>query len=154
MADKGVPMSRSSNLRLNDQLCFALYAATNQVTRAYRPLLEAVGLTYPQYLVMLVLWESDDQPAHEIADRLQLSPAAVSPILGRLEEAGLVVRDQDPDDARTRRVRLTPKGAAVELGASRAQLNVVEQTGLCGDELTGLRDDLHDLVMRMSVRTS
>ncbi|WP_156400024.1 MarR family winged helix-turn-helix transcriptional regulator [Phycicoccus sp. Soil748] len=147
-------MSRSSNLRLNDQLCFALYAATNQVTRAYRPLLEAVGLTYPQYLVMLVLWESDDQPAHEIADRLQLSPAAVSPILGRLEEAGLVVRDQDPDDARTRRVRLTPKGAAVELGASRAQLNVVEQTGLCGDELTGLRDDLHDLVMRMSVRTS
>ena len=147
-------MSRSSNLRLNDQLCFALYAATNQVTRAYRPLLEAVGLTYPQYLVMLVLWESDDQPAHKIADRLQLSPAAVSPILGRLEEAGLVVRDQDPDDARTRRVRLTPKGAAVELGASRAQLNVVEQTGLCGDELTGLRDDLHDLVMRMSVRTS
>ncbi|KQU69325.1 MarR family winged helix-turn-helix transcriptional regulator [Phycicoccus sp. Root101] len=147
-------MTTSSNLRLNDQLCFALYAATNQVTRAYRPLLEAVGLTYPQYLVMLVLWESDDQPAHEIADRLQLSPAAVSPILGRLEEAGLVVRDQDPDDARTRRVRLTPKGAAVELGASRAQLNVVEQTGLCGDELTGLRDDLHDLVMRMSVRTS
>jgi DNA-binding MarR family transcriptional regulator len=154
MADKGVPMTTSSNLRLNDQLCFALYAATNQVTRAYRPLLEAVGLTYPQYLVMLVLWESDDQPAHEIADRLQLSPAAVSPILGRLEEAGLVVRDLDPDDARTRRVRLTPKGAAVELGASRAQLNVVEQTGLCGDELTGLRDDLHDLVMRMSVRTS
>ncbi|GAB3066646.1 MarR family winged helix-turn-helix transcriptional regulator [Pedococcus soli] len=147
-------MTTSSNLRLNDQLCFALYAATNQVTRAYRPLLEAVGLTYPQYLVMLVLWESDDQPAHEIADRLQLSPAAVSPILGRLEEAGLVVRDLDPDDARTRRVRLTPKGAAVELGASRAQLNVVEQTGLCGDELTGLRDDLHDLVMRMSVRTS
>ncbi|KQZ90528.1 hypothetical protein ASD62_15810 [Phycicoccus sp. Root563] len=147
-------MTTSSNLRLNDQLCFALYAATNQVTRAYRPLLEAVGLTYPQYLVMLVLWESDDQPAHEIADRLQLSPAAVSPILGRLEEAGLLMRDQDPDDARTRRVRLTPKGAAVELGASRAQLNVVEQTGLCGDELTGLRDDLHDLVMRMSVRTS
>ncbi|WP_406829885.1 MarR family transcriptional regulator [Pedococcus sp. KACC 23699] len=147
-------MTRSSNLRLDDQLCFALYAATNQVTRAYRPLLEAVGLTYPQYLIMLVLWESDDQPAHEIADRLQLSPAAVSPILRRLEEAGLVVRDQDPDDARTRRVRLTPRGAAVELGASRAQLDVVEQTGLCGDELTGLRDDLHDLVMRMSVRTS
>ena len=147
-------MTTSSNLRLNDQLCFALYAATNQVTRAYRPLLEAVGLTYPQYLVMLVLWESDDQPAHEIADRLQLSPAAVSPILGRLEEAGLVVRALDPDDARSRRVRLTTKGAAVELGASRAQLNVVEQTGLCGDELSGLRDDLHDLVMRMSVRTS
>ncbi|GAA2730088.1 hydroperoxide stress response transcriptional regulator OhrR [Pedococcus aerophilus] len=147
-------MTTSSNLRLNDQLCFALYAATNQVTRAYRPLLEAVGLTYPQYLVMLVLWESDDQPAHEIADRLQLSPAAVSPILGRLEEAGLVVRALDPDDARSRRVRLTTQGAAVELGASRAQLNVVEQTGLCGDELSGLRDDLHDLVMRMSGGTS
>ena len=150
--DKGVPLTTSSNLRLNDQLCFALYAATNQVTRAYRPLLEAIGLTYPQYLVMLVLWESDGRPVREIADRLQLSSPAVSPILGRLEEAGLVVREQDPADARARRIRLTAKGVALESGASRAQLNVVEQTGLCGDELSGLRDGLHDLVMRMSVR--
>ena len=146
-------MTTSSNLRLNDQLCFALYAATNQVTRAYRPLLEAIGLTYPQYLVMLVLWESDGRPVHEIADRLQLSSPAISPILRRLEEAGLVVRDQDPGDARARRVLLTAEGARLESGASRAQLNVVEQTGLCGDELSGLREGLHDLVMRMSDRS-
>ncbi|KRF25713.1 hypothetical protein ASG95_15440 [Phycicoccus sp. Soil803] len=146
------PMATSSNLRLNDQLCFALYAATNQVTRAYRPLLEAIGLTYPQYLVMLVLWESDGPLIHEIAARLQLSSPAVSPILGRLEEAGLVVRDQDSADGRAVRVRLTSKGADLESAASRAQLNVVDQTGLCGDELGELRDGLHDLVMRMSVR--
>ena len=146
-------MTTSSNLRLNDQLCFALYAATNQVTRAYRPLLEAIGLTYPQYLVMLVLWESDGRPVHEIADRLQLSSPAISPMLRRLEEAGLVVRDQDPGDARARRVLLTAEGARLESGASRAQLNVVEQTGLCGDELSGLREGLHDLVMRMSDRS-
>ena len=144
-------MTTSSNLRLNDQLCFALYAATNQVTRAYRPLLEAIGLTYPQYLVMLVLWEADGRPVYEIADRLQLSSPAVSPLLGRLEAAGLVVRDQDPDDARARRVRLTAKGSDLEAGASRAQLNVVEQTGLCGSELSDLRGGLHDLVLRMSV---
>jgi MarR family transcriptional regulator, organic hydroperoxide resistance regulator len=139
-------LTTSSNLRLNDQLCFALYAATNQVTRAYRPLLEAIGLTYPQYLVMLVLWESDDRPVHEIADRLQLSSPAVSPILG------LARRERDPADARARRIRLTAKGVDLESGASRAQLDVVEQTGLCGDELSDLRNGLHDLVMRMSVR--
>ncbi|GAB3078550.1 MarR family winged helix-turn-helix transcriptional regulator [Pedococcus soli] len=145
-------MTTSSNLRLNDQLCFALYAATNLVTRAYRPLLEAIGLTYPQYLVMLVLWESDGRPVREIADRLQLSSAAISPILGRLEEAQLVLRDHDSADARALKVRLTAKGAALESGASRAQLNVVEQTGLCGGELADLREGLHDLMMRMTVR--
>ncbi len=142
-------MTTSSNLRLNDQLCFALYAATNQVTRAYRPLLDAIGLTYPQYLVMLVLWESDGRLVNEIATRLQLSSNAVSPLLGRLEDAGLVVREQDRIDGRAMRVRLTSKGLALESGASRAQLSVVDRTGLCGDELADLRDALHDLVMRM-----
>lgn len=143
-------MTTSSNLRLDDQLCFALYAATNHVTRAYRPLLEAIGLTYPQYLVMLVLWESDGRLVNEIASRLQLSSHAISPLLGRLERAGLVIREQDRTDGRAMRVRLTPEGRELESGASRAQLTVVDETGLCSDELSGLRDALHDLVMRMS----
>jgi MarR family transcriptional regulator, organic hydroperoxide resistance regulator len=143
-------VSTSTNLRLDDQLCFALYAATNAVTRAYRPLLDAIGLTYPQYLVMLVLWEADDQAVHEIASRLQLAPHAISPIVRRLEETGLVTRTKGGRDRRVVRIALTPAGAELETAASTAQFGVVDQTRLCREELTGLRDDLRDLVARMA----
>lgn len=142
-------MSTSTNVRLDDQLCFALYAATNAVTRAYRPLLEAAGLTYPQYLVMMVLWERDAQPIHEIASRLNLASHAVTPIVRRLETAGLVTRTRVDADRRVVTVSLTAAGAQAESGASAAQYSVVEQTRLCGTELTGLRDELRDLVARM-----
>ncbi len=143
-------MSTSTNLRLDDQLCFALYAATNAVTRAYRPLLEAIGLTYPQYLVMLVLWQDDEQPVHEIASRLDLASHAISPILRRLEATGLVTRRQDGPDRRVVTVCLTRAGADLETAASRAQFDVVDQTRLCGEELNGLRDELRGLVARMT----
>ncbi len=143
-------MMTSTNLRLDDQLCFALYAATNAVTRAYRPLLKAIGLTYPQYLVMLVLWEQDQVVVHEIADRLELAPHAISPLLGRLEEAGLVVRRRDVADRRVTWVGLTESGVALEAAASAAQYAVVDQTRLCGGELDDLRDALRELVGRMS----
>lgn len=143
-------MSTSTNLRLDDQLCFALYAATNAVTRAYRPLLEALGLTYPQYLVMMVLWERDAQPIHEIASRLSLASHAVTPIVHRLETAGLVTRTRVGTDRRVVTVTLTPLGTHAQSAASAAQFSVVEQTRLCGTELTDLRDDLRDLVARMN----
>lgn len=143
-------MSTSTNLRLDDQLCFALYAATNAVTRAYRPLLEAVGLTYPQYLVMMVLWERDAQPIHEIASRLNLASHAVTPIVHRLETAGLVSRARVGQDRRVVTVALTTAGAEAESTASAAQYAVVDQTRLCGAELTDLRDHLRDLVSRMN----
>ncbi|EAP96911.1 transcriptional regulatory protein [Janibacter sp. HTCC2649] len=143
-------MSTSTNLRLDDQLCFALYAATNAITRAYRPLLEAVGLTYPQYLVMMVLWERDSQPIHEIASRLNLASHAVTPIVRRLESAGLVTRTRIGTDRRVVTVTLTPEGTHAESAASAAQFNVVDQTTLCGTELTEIRDDLRDLVSRMN----
>ena len=143
-------MTTPTNLRLDDQLCFALYAATNQVTRAYRPLLESIGLTYPQYLVMLVLWESDTRPIGDIAGRLQLAPHALSPMLRRLELAGLVQRQVDGTDGRVVNVSLTTQGRELERAASRAQLDVVEQTGLCGEDLADLREALHALVVTMS----
>lgn len=143
-------MTTPTNLRLDDQLCFALYAATNQVTRAYRPLLESIGLTYPQYLVMLVLWESDTRPIGDIAGRLQLTPHALSPMLRRLELAGLVQRQVDGTDGRVVNVSLTTQGRELERAASRAQLDVVEQTGLCGEDLADLREALHALVVTMS----
>ncbi|WP_406832246.1 MarR family transcriptional regulator [Pedococcus sp. KACC 23699] len=143
-------MSTPTNLRLDDQLCFALYAATNQVTRAYRPLLERIGLTYPQYLVMLVLWEGDGRAINDIAGRLQLSAHALSPMLRRLEQADLLQRHVDGSDGRVVIVSLTPRGRALESAASSAQHEVVHQTGLCGEDLADLREALHSLVLTMS----
>ena len=143
-------MTPPRNLRLDDQLCFALYAATNQVTRAYRPLLESIGLTYPQYLVMLVLWEQDGRPVRDIASRLQLSPHALSPMLRRLVSAGFVERQVDAADGRVVNVVLTSRGRELESAASRAQYDVVAQTGLCGEDLGDLRGALHALALDMS----
>lgn len=147
-------MGETSNLKLDDQLCFALYAATNTIVRAYRPLLDDIGLTYPQYLVMLVLWQQDARAVHEIAGPLALPPHALSPILERLERADLVTRSRDDADRRIVRVHLTPAGADLETAASRAQLDVVCQTGLSPEDLADLRENLRDLVERMETARS
>ena len=135
--------------RLGDQLCFALYAATNAVTRVYRPLLHALGLTYPQYLVMLVLWERRSCRLGEIADELRLAPHALSPIVDRLEEAGLVRRSKDDGDGRVVIVGLTAAGETLEGGAAAVQDKVRCQTGLSADAVTSLRSELQALVERM-----
>lgn len=141
--------SGSTNLRLDDQLCFALYAATNVVTRAYRPLLEQIGLTYPQYLVMLVLWQDGEHAVHEIAARLALPPHAISPLVDRLDAAGLVVRRREAPDRRVVHVQLTAAGADLEAAASLAQQAVACRTRLSPAALNALRDELHDLVRHM-----
>jgi len=135
--------------RLDDQLCFALYAATNAVTRVYRPLLKAIGLTYPQYLVLLILWEHGSLQVGEIATQLHLATHAVSPILDRLEEADLVNRIKDDDDGRVVRVELTAAGAALEASAAAVQEEVRCSTMLDPDEVTQLRADLKTLLERM-----
>ncbi|MGI8458587.1 MAG: MarR family winged helix-turn-helix transcriptional regulator [Propionibacteriaceae bacterium] len=130
-------------LRLDDQLCFALYATTNAVVRSYRPLLTALGLTYPQYLVLMTLWQDDDVPVGHVGRRLDLPHHAVGPVLARLEVAGLVARHRDPVDRRTVLVRLTPAGAELERRAAVAQAEVVCRTGLTSEALDDLRDQLH-----------
>ncbi len=142
-------MGRPSNLQLDEQLCFALYAATNAVTRSYRPLLERLGLTYPQYLVMMVLWQDGEHAVHEIAARLALPPHAISPLLDRLEGAGLVVRRRAAPDRRVAHVQLTAAGAELEAAAAEAQRGVVCQTQLDGPALAALRDQLHALARRL-----
>jgi len=111
-------MSEENNLQLHDQLCFALYAASAAVTRAYRPLLERIGLTYPQYLVMLVLWQADDVSVGRVARALSLPPHGLGPVLQRMASAGLIVRRNDPEDARVVRVALTERGRELERQAS------------------------------------
>ncbi len=135
--------------RLGDQLCFALYAATNAVTRMYRPLLDALGLTYPQYLVLLVLWEHRSRRLGEIADELRLATHAVSPIVDRMEEAGLVRREKDAVDGRVVHVVLTDAGAALESSAAAVQEQLRCRTMLEPAEVTRLRAQLVTLADRM-----
>src|SRR5438309_10725674 len=93
---------------LDDQLCFALYAASRAVTARYRPMLEELGLTYPQYLVMMLLWEEDNQTVGQLGSRLALDSGTLSPLLKRLTAAGLVTRQRRLDDERSVSIALTP----------------------------------------------
>ncbi|OYX00015.1 MAG: MarR family transcriptional regulator [Caulobacter vibrioides] len=100
-------------LRLDNQLCFALYGAANRMTRLYRPMLDALGLTYPQYLAMLVLWEASPRTVGALGEALDLDSSTLTPLLKRLEVGGLVSRDRDPEDERRVIVTLTDKGRAL-----------------------------------------
>ena len=97
-------------LKLDNQLCFRLYTAARLTIGAYHPYLDPLGLTYPQYLVLLVLWEKDKQPVNDIARRLMLETNTVTPLLQRMEKAGLIVRKKGKEDSRQRIVSLTKKG--------------------------------------------
>lgn len=101
-------------LKLDNQLCFRFYTVSRLITQAYQPLLKSLGLTYPQYLVMLVLWENDAQPVNDIAKRLKLNTNTVTPLLKRMEDEGLLTRAKGQTDARQVIVSLTPKGKAME----------------------------------------
>lgn len=101
-------------LKLDNQLCFRFYTVSRLITQAYQPLLKSLGLTYPQYLVMLVLWENDAQPVNDIAKRLKLNTNTVTPLLKRMEDEGLLIRAKGQADARQVIVSLTPKGKAME----------------------------------------
>jgi DNA-binding MarR family transcriptional regulator len=107
-------------LPLDRQLGFGLYSAFMAVSRTYKPWLDKLGLTYPQYLVLCVLWEDDDQTIGGIAGRLDLDPSTITPLMKRLEQAGHVARQRDPSDERQVRVKLTPQGRAM-----RAQTRVL-----------------------------
>ncbi|WP_367318955.1 MarR family winged helix-turn-helix transcriptional regulator [Streptomyces sp. HUAS ZL42] len=102
--------SPDRSLLLDDQLCFALYAASRAVTARYRPLLDELGLTYPQYLVMLVLWEQDSISVRDLGAALQLESSTLSPLLKRLEASGLLRRERRADDERSVALRLTDEG--------------------------------------------
>ena len=141
--------SGKSRLRLDDQLCFALYAATNAVVRAYRPLLAELGLTYPQYLVMLALWQDGTTPVHALAERLRLGSNAVTPLVDRLETAGFVTRARGTD-RRVVFVALTQAGTELEGTISAAQQSVVCRTGLGDRDLAELRQELKDLTDRIA----
>ncbi|MCC8405769.1 MarR family transcriptional regulator [Paraburkholderia sp. MMS20-SJTN17] len=127
---------------LDEQLCFALYSTSLAMTKAYKPLLEKLGLTYPQYLAMLVLWETDDVTVKDMATRLSLDPATVTPLLKRLEAQGLVERVRGTDDERLVYIRLTGAGKALKRQAREVPGEILCATQQTPDFLLQLRDDL------------
>jgi DNA-binding MarR family transcriptional regulator len=141
------------HLLLDQQLCFALYAASRSITGIYRPLLEALGLTYPQYLVMLVLWEQDGLTVRELGQRLQLDSGTLTPLLKRLQSAGLVSRQRRTDDERAVDIRLTPAGRALREQASDIPACMAQRLQLSLDQMQRLRDELKRLTQHAQTPT-
>lgn len=146
-----------SALRLDNQLCFALYSASLAMTKLYKPLLEPLGITYPQYLVMLVLWESDGVMVSEIGERLFLDSGTLTPLLKRLETAGLLTRLRDADDERRVRIKLTAAGRALKRQAAEIPACILETTQCTPSTLLSLGQDIkafRDLLMRRPLANS
>lgn len=139
-----------SDLDLDKQVCFALYSASRSLTALYRPLLRRLGLTYPQYLVMLVLWEHGDTSVKRLGQALMLDSGTLSPLLKRLESAGLVARRRDPADERSVVIALTPAGNSMKEQASSIPRTIVKATGVPLRELLELRDTLKTITATVS----
>ncbi len=136
--------------RLDSQVCFALYSASLAMTKLYKPLLDAVGLTYPQYIAMLVLWEQDGITVSELGKRLCLDSGTLTPLLKRLESSGLVARSRDPQDERRVRITLTAAGRALRGPAEAIPHCVLERSQCSIPELEALTAQLKQLRERLS----
>ena len=133
-------------LRLDRQICFPLYAASNLINRLYRPVLSELGLTYPQYLVMLALWETSPRTVGALGEALYLDSGTLTPLLKRMEQAGLVERRRDPEDERRVQVSLTEHGRALRKQAEKVPETLTQ--GFEGDpaEVDRLRESVQGLV--------
>lgn len=151
MADKRYPGGMSTPppttdwLRLDQQICFSLNAASRAFGGVYRVILKDLGLTYPQYLVMLVLWEHGDLPVKKLGEHLRLDSGTLSPLLKRLESAGLVRRERSARDERSVEVRLTEEGVALRERALEVPRRIVAATTFDVDEIRELRARLDEL---------
>ncbi|MUL64613.1 MarR family transcriptional regulator [Mycobacterium sp. CBMA 234] len=132
-------------LTLDRQLCFALYSASRAMTAAYRPILSELNLTYPQYLVLLVLWEEDQVTVRRLGERLQLDSGTLSPLLKRLEANGFIRRERSLQDERQVEVSLTPAGRKLEAKAQCIPERLGAQTGITEQEAADLRDAIRRL---------
>ncbi len=137
-------------LRLDRQICFPLYAASNLINRLYRPVLSKLGLTYPQYLVMLALWEQAPRTVGALGEALYLDSGTLTPLLKRMEQAGLLTRKRDPEDERRVQVDLTSEGRALKAEAQRVPETLT--AGFEGDpaDVEKLRDSVQALVATLA----
>lgn len=144
-------MTNFSNLLLKNQLCFALYSATNAVTRYYRFYLKEFGITYPQYLVMLVIWENENVTASEIAVKLNLDNATITPILKKLQDQKLISKTRDKDDERVVNIKVTKKGLEIEEKIALIQDKVACKTHLPKKDFEELKQRLNELSQIMDI---
>lgn len=142
----------SELLRLDHQVCFALYSASLAMTKLYKPLLDALGLTYPQYVALLALWERDGLTVSELGERLFLDSGTLTPLLKRLEAAGLVARQRDAQDERRVRITLTPEGRALRARAEDIPSCVMQSSQCDISELRALTRQLTTLRDRLAAR--
>ena len=131
--------------RLDGQLCFALYSTTLAMSKIYRKLLRKLGLTYSQYLVMMVLWEHDALSVSQVGERLFLDSATLTPLLKRMEAAGLLSRTRAADDERQVIIALTPNGYALRLQAAALPESLLAASGCSLEQATGMKQQLNDL---------
>src|SRR4051812_36823645 len=132
----------SSPLLLDNQICFAVYSTAHAFNRVYKPLLDLLGLTYPQYLVMLVLWEHDDVPVKDIGQRLFLDSGTLTPLLKRLEAAHLIRRTRSTADERQVLIALTPQGQAMREKAKAVPQGILAASACSVGELVTLKSDI------------
>jgi len=140
-------------LKLENQLCFLLYSASRLMTRLYRPLLDEIGLTYPQYLVMLVLWESKGKPLSigEVGDLLMLDTGTLTPLLKRLEQNDLLLRVRSKEDERRVELVLTEEGQALRLKAEQVPLKLMCQADMSEADMTA-QVEIKDLMKELNQR--
>ena len=136
--------------RLDNQICFAVYSAAHAFNRVYKPLLDRLSLTYPQYLVMLVLWERDDVPVKDIGEKLFLDSGTLTPLLKRLEAAHLVKRTRSREDERQVLIALTPQGHTLKEKARAVPQSILAASDCSVSELVAMKDEIVALRDRLN----
>jgi MarR family transcriptional regulator, organic hydroperoxide resistance regulator len=144
------PPAAGELLRLDNQICFAIYSAAHAFNRVYKPLLDRLGLTYPQYLVMLVLWERDGVPVKDIGERLFLDSGTLTPLLKRLEQAGLLKRTRSSEDERQVLIALTAHGQALKDKARSVPMSILAASECSVAELTSVKNEIVALRDRLN----
>jgi DNA-binding MarR family transcriptional regulator len=138
-------MKKNDRLKLENQLCFPLYAASRLVTKCYQPLLEELDLTYPQYLVLLILWETDAVNLKVLSEKLHLQSNTLTPLLKRMEETGLINRIRSQEDERSITITLTLKGQELKMKAPKIHDHLTHNIGITMEEA----EQLHNLLYKM-----
>jgi MarR family transcriptional regulator, organic hydroperoxide resistance regulator len=138
-------MSKDNLIPLDGQLCFSIYSAWIAINRLYKPLLDELGLTYPQYLVLSALWERDGQKISDIADRLLLVPSTITPVVKRLEVAQFVERHRNIEDEREMQVFLTAKGREVQPETACLTAALLRQSGMAVEEIISLNNRVREI---------
>lgn len=137
-------------LKLDNQLCFALYACSREITKVYKPFLDRLGITYTQYVTLLALWEEDNIAIKELGNRLHLDSGTLTPLLKKLEKANLVERLRDKEDERSVVIRLTEEGQELKKSAIDIPNGMLCSTGLSIEEVEALRDKLKQLLANLN----